>query len=203
MSKDFELQLEVHEEAIELGNPDELERALNVNTWNECPHCSASKMDERKKKVLRFAGGSPIEYLDGRWCVVRNNGTVAVKKINGRNYTKKNFLYSMRSQRIAKRIWKDAGEVIHLPSRSIQPIPRKHIGPFKQHGSDMEVSDNRIVCLHHSETVFAVLEADSDKPSILKNSGTVRQEHQVCGHYRTLQSGRRTWVRGHRRNNRL
>ena len=93
------------------------------------------------------------------------------------------------------RLWEEAEVVKEAKHRTVRKAERKLIGPFNQNNANLKLSNDKVVCKFHPETVFAV----SEWKKALTFATNQRKSHNVCGHYRILASGERTWVKSHKR----
>jgi hypothetical protein len=188
-------------------------------TWSECPKCSENMMDTRIKKLQQTtsAGTRWLEMIDGEVCFIEKIGRTVVKMIEGREMDKGTFKRRYQQQRFGEftgsysyermmtkeqrdRLWEDGEVVRETDKRRITKADRKKIGPFMQNNANLKLSHDKVVCGLHPETVFAVRGSLAKATARTINTATYRRElHNVCGHYRILASGERTWVRTHNR----
>jgi hypothetical protein len=208
------MQIECHSEPMVMDVTKEglLARA-KAHTWKECPMCSAENEWRRIKKLQKLADkGHWMEMIDGEVAIVTQVKNVPYRMIEGKEMNKHKFnnRYSKRQygefkgsyhwermMTLEQRnlLWSRAPVVRVAKHRSVKKADRNLIGPFYQNNANLKLSNDKVVCKLHSETVFAVQEL-KEAPTIATDQ---RQPHNVCGHYRILASGERTWVRSHNR----
>ena len=185
-----------------------------TETWKECPLCSSEKEEFRIQKLQKTITdqGRWMEIIDGEVCIVLQAQTRPHKMIEGKEMYYEQFKQRYYCRRYGKfkgsyssermmtleqrnRLWEEAEVVRETEHRSVRKAERKLIGPFKQNNANLKLSNDEVVCEFHPETVFAVRELKK-APTFARNQ---RMSHDVCGHYRILASGERTWVRSHKR----
>ena len=209
------MQIDCHSEpkVMDVSKEGLLARA-RTRIWKECPICSAEKEELRIQKLQKTITdqGRWMEIINGEVCIVLEAQTRPHKMIEGkemhygqfkqryyhRRYGKFKGSYSserMMTLEQRNRLWEEAEVVRETVHRTVRKAERKLIGPFNQNNANLKLSDDKVVCEFHPETVFAVSEWKK-APTFVTNQ---RMSHNVCGHYRILASGERTWVKSHKR----
>lgn len=209
------MQIDCHSEpqVMDVTKEGLLARA-RTRTWKECPICSADSEEFRIQKLQRKIQrrGHWMEIINGEACIVMQAWTRTHKMIEGKEMIQSEFKKRYSKRRFGEFIgsyhwdrmmtleqrellWNEAEVVRETKHRHVRKADQNLVGPFNHNNADLKLSNDKVVCKFHPETVFAVKELKK-APTFPTNQ---RMSHNVCGHYRILASGERTWVRSHNR----